>query len=56
MFPTASKPDADQPAAGLRVPGLILNAPGAELTIQSNATELATAWRTATVRRFMVRT
>ncbi|WP_060999954.1 dienelactone hydrolase family protein, partial [Mycolicibacterium mucogenicum] len=50
VFPTASKPDADQPAAGLRVPGLILNAPGAELTIQSNATELATAWRTATVR------
>lgn len=50
MFPTATKPDADQPAAGLRVPGLILNAPGAELTIQSNATELAAAWRTATVR------
>ena len=50
VFPTASKPDADQPAAGLRVPGLILNAPGAELTIQSNATELATAWRTATGR------
>lgn len=50
VFPTASKPDADQPAAGLRVPGLILNAPGAELSIQSNATELAAAWRTATVR------
>ncbi len=50
VFPTASKPDADQPAAGLRVPGLILNAPGADLTIQSNATELAAAWRTATVR------
>ncbi len=50
VFPTASKPEADQPAAGLRVPGLILKAPGAELTIQSNATELAAAWRTATVR------
>ncbi len=50
VFPTASKPDADQPAAGLRVPGLILTAPGAELTIQSNATALAAAWRTATVR------
>jgi dienelactone hydrolase len=50
VFPTASKPDADQPAAGLRVPGLILNAPGAELTIHSNATELAAAWQTATVR------
>lgn len=50
VFPTASKPDADQPAAGLRVPGLILNAPGTELTIQSNAIELAAAWRTATVR------
>ncbi|GAA2404958.1 dienelactone hydrolase family protein [Mycolicibacterium llatzerense] len=50
VFPTASKPEADQPAAGLRVPGLILKAPGAELTIQSNANELAVAWRTATVR------
>ncbi|MUL64668.1 hypothetical protein BOO86_09365 [Mycobacterium sp. CBMA 234] len=50
VFPTASKPDAPEPAAGLRVPGLILGAPGAELTIQSNLTELAAAWRTATVR------
>nr|WP_155910016.1 MULTISPECIES: hypothetical protein [unclassified Mycolicibacterium] len=50
VFPTASKPDAPEPAAGLRVPGLILGAPGAELTIQSNVTELAAAWRTATVR------
>ncbi|MDR3665145.1 MAG: hypothetical protein P4L86_32980 [Mycobacterium sp.] len=50
LFPTASKPDAAEPAAGLHVPGLILAAPAAELTIQSNATELAAAWQTATVR------
>jgi hypothetical protein len=50
LFPTASKPDADQPAAGLSTPGLILTAPGADMTIHSNADKLAAAWKSATIR------
>ena len=34
----------------MRIGALRETAPGAELTIQSNATVLAAAWRTATVR------
>ncbi|MGB8403776.1 MAG: hypothetical protein WCE30_06900 [Mycobacterium sp.] len=50
LFPSVSKPAAEEPAAGLRIPGLILSAPGHELALQSNASELAAAWRTATLR------
>jgi pimeloyl-ACP methyl ester carboxylesterase len=50
LFPTVSSPDATQPAAGLRVPGLILTTPGEESTLRSNATELAAAWRGGTLR------
>ena len=50
MFPTVSNPPAEQPAAALRVPGLILSAPGDPKTLNSNALELYRAWDTATLR------
>lgn len=50
LFPTVTSPPAEQPALGLRVPGLILAAPSDPLSIRSGATELAAAWRGATLR------
>jgi len=50
LFPSVTQPPTQQPAAGLRVPGLILTAQADPTNIRSNAAELATAWRAATVR------
>ena len=50
LFPTVSSPAAEQPATGLRVPGMILTTPGEATTIKSNAAELAAAWRNSTLR------
>jgi pimeloyl-ACP methyl ester carboxylesterase len=50
LFPTVSSPAAEQPAAGLRVPGMILSAPGEETSIRSNAAQLSAAWRRGTLR------
>jgi dienelactone hydrolase len=50
MFPTVTKPPAEEPAATLKVPGLILTAPGDPMTLRSNAVELARVWKTATLR------
>ena len=50
LFPSVTHPQAEKPAAGLRVPGLILTADGDPTNIRSNAGELAAAWRAATVR------
>jgi dienelactone hydrolase len=50
VFPTVTKPPAEQPAAALAVPGVIFSAPGEEKTFRSNAAELAAAWRPATLR------
>lgn len=49
-FPTVTKPPAEEPAASLQVPGLVLTAPGDPMTLRSNAVELARAWKTATIR------
>jgi dienelactone hydrolase len=49
-FPTVTSPPAEQPAATLKVPGLILTAPGAPKTLNSNALALSRAWDTATLR------
>jgi dienelactone hydrolase len=49
-FPTITKPRAEEAAAGLKVPGLILSDPGDPMTLRSNAVELARAWGTATLR------
>ncbi|BBZ26947.1 hypothetical protein MMAD_12420 [Mycolicibacterium madagascariense] len=50
LFPSVTTPRAEQPAAALRVPGLILADPGDPMSLRSNAVELARAWRPATVR------
>jgi hypothetical protein len=50
LFPTVTKPEAEQPAAALSVPGLVLSAPGDPMTLRSNAVELARVWKTATLR------
>jgi hypothetical protein len=50
MFPTVTKPPAEQPAASLSVPGLVLTAPGDPMTLRSNAVELSRVWKAATLR------
>jgi dienelactone hydrolase len=50
LFPTVTSPPAEQPAATLRVPGLILTAPGDPKTLNSNALALSRAWDTASLR------
>jgi dienelactone hydrolase len=50
LFPSVTQPPAEEPAKGLRVPGLIVVAPDDPSSITSNATALSTAWRGATVR------
>jgi len=49
-YPLVTSPPAEQPAAGLSVPGLILTDPGDPMTLRSNAVELARAWKPATLR------
>jgi hypothetical protein len=49
-FPTSSSPRAEEPAAGLTVPGLILTDPGDPMSLRSNAIEMARVWRPATLR------
>jgi len=50
IFPTVTRPPAEQPAATLKVPGLILTAPGDPKTLNSNALALSAAWGAATLR------
>lgn len=50
LFPSVTQPRAEEPAATLNVPGLILTAPEDPMTLRSNAVELARAWPTATLR------
>jgi dienelactone hydrolase len=50
IFPAVTSPPAEQPARTLRVPGLILTAPGDPKTLNSNALALSRGWQTATLR------
>jgi Chlorophyllase len=50
IFPTITKPPAEQPAAALNVPGVIFSAPGHAKTLRSNAVELSQAWDASTLR------
>jgi dienelactone hydrolase len=50
LFPTITQPPAEQPAAGLRVPGLILTTQTDATNIRSNAADLSVAWRGAALR------
>lgn len=50
LFPTVTRPPAEQPALSLQIPGLILADPGDPMSLRSNAVELARAWKPATLR------
>ncbi|OBK19934.1 dienelactone hydrolase family protein [Mycobacterium asiaticum] len=50
LFPTVTVPPAEQPAATLEVPGLIMSAPDDPKTLNSNALTLSGAWDAATLR------
>jgi hypothetical protein len=50
VFPAATTPPAEQPAASLRVPGVVFSAPGSAKELRSNAIELWQAWDAATLR------
>jgi pimeloyl-ACP methyl ester carboxylesterase len=50
LFPSVTVPAAEEPAKGLRVPGLIVSAPSDPVSVKSNANELSAVWRTATLR------
>ena len=44
LFPTVTKPPAAQPAASLKLPGLVLSAPDDQLSLRTDALGLADAW------------
>jgi dienelactone hydrolase len=50
VFPTVTKPPAEQPAATLNVPGVVFSTPGDVKALRSNAVELCQAWGAATLR------
>ncbi|CDO87119.1 hypothetical protein AWC29_19700 [Mycobacterium triplex] len=50
VFPTVTTPPAEQPAESLKVPGLILTAPGDPKALNANALTLSSAWNSATLR------
>ncbi|WP_406816978.1 dienelactone hydrolase family protein [Mycobacterium sp. M23085] len=50
IFPSVTSPPAQQPAATLKVPGVIFTAPGEPKTLNSNALALADVWDAATLR------
>jgi dienelactone hydrolase len=50
LFPSVTNPPAQQPAATLKVPGVIFAAPGDAKALNSNALSLADAWDAATLR------
>jgi hypothetical protein len=50
IFPTFTNPPAEQPAATLKVPGLILTTPEDPKTLNSNALSLSRVWDAATLR------
>jgi Chlorophyllase len=50
LFPTFTSPPAEHPASTLKVPGLILAAPGDPKTLNSSALALSGAWDAATLR------
>lgn len=50
LFPSSTTPRAEEPAAGLTAPGLVLTAPGDPMTLRSNAVELSRVWKNGTLR------
>jgi hypothetical protein len=49
IFPSITKPAATEPAAALKVPGVVFTAPRDGTDLRSNALELARAWPSATL-------
>lgn len=50
IFPTVTTPPAEQPAATLRIPGVVFSAPGDSVTLNSNALGLSRVWDGAVLR------
>jgi hypothetical protein len=50
IFPAVTKPQAEQPAATLKVPGVVFGAPGDQTTLRSNALGLSRVWDGAVLR------
>ncbi|MDT5140050.1 MAG: hypothetical protein QOD58_4312 [Mycobacterium sp.] len=50
LFPTVTAPPAQQPAATLNIPGLILSAPDDPKSLNSHALALFAAWQRGTLR------
>ena len=50
VFPTIIKPTAEEAAARLSIPGLVLSAPGDPANLRSNALDLSQAWDDAVLR------
>lgn len=50
LFPAVTNPPAEDPARTLKLPGLILTAPGDPHSLTSNALPLSRAWDAATLR------
>ena len=44
LFPAVTKPPSQQPATGLKIPGLVLAAPDDAQSLRTDALELAQAW------------
>ncbi|MCX2932433.1 hypothetical protein ORI20_19345 [Mycobacterium sp. CVI_P3] len=50
LFPSVTKPPARQPAASLKVPGLVLSAPDDPQSLRTDALDLAHAWKGSVLR------
>ena len=50
IFPSVTSPPAQQPAATLKLPGVIFTAPGHRTALNSHALALAEVWKPATLR------
>ncbi|GAB1813856.1 dienelactone hydrolase family protein [Mycobacterium sp. MUNTM1] len=50
IFPSVTSPPPEQPAATLKVPGVIFTAPGDPKSLNSNASALVDVWDAATLR------
>lgn len=50
VFPSVTKPPAEQPGASLKVPGVVFGAPGDQATLRSSALTLSRVWARAELR------
>jgi dienelactone hydrolase len=50
IFPASTRPSAEEPAAGLRVPGIVFSAPDDPSSVRFNASGLARAWPGSVLR------